>query len=618
MTRLNLYRLTALSLAFFSFFMAGFVSNRVFERLPHLEDELAYLYQARIFAHGEIVINSPQPARAYWQPFVVDNSDTGHRFGKYTPGWPMLLSLGVIAGQPWVINAFFAALNVCLIYRFAFSPMALLLNATLMSHTSSLFFATLFIYAYWRIEQAESSYQWAIIGGFGLGVLAISRPSTALAIAFPFAIWTMLRSIRTVIVPQERSTRIVGLLRFVGPMFILSVVSLGITTLIPVFNYSAVGDAGRNLYREVWDYDRLGFGEDFGRNGHTIVKGVRHARFDLSLSAADLFGWQVDLRDGWRHIKPGKIDTMLQEHLRTDGDYWPLTGLSFFLVLIGLFGGFKSRWLWLWLVIALIWLIWPLAENMDFIRGFDTNALGERIEKDTALWQWLALGAAWSLIPFVYLIWRWPHQTQTRWTWLLFNTFIAIVAVHMAYWVGSQRYSTRYYFEALAGLTIIGAVGIDWLVRTIASLSKTAGRLLQYAGFGLFALSLVWSLYAYSTPRITALHGFNHVSQAVIDSVKVRQADGQDTLVLVNGQSGTVFWRSFGSLMAITDPYFDNDIVVAWNYAPDNPSVRQQILETFPDRQVIEMAVIWESAWFIDGVCEEGEEQSVSSDCSGA
>jgi hypothetical protein len=160
----------ALVLAVFSFGMAGLVSRTVFERLPHLEDEMAYLFQARTYARGSLVIESPVPSRAYWQPFVVDFD--GRRFGKYTPGWPLHLMVGEMMGQPWVINAFLAAMTVALVYRLgrevysvdvgliaaalvAFSPMALLLNATLMGHTAALFAVVLFMYAYWRIERGR-------------------------------------------------------------------------------------------------------------------------------------------------------------------------------------------------------------------------------------------------------------------------------------------------------------------------------------------------------------------------------------------------------------------------------------------------------------------------------
>ena len=150
----HLHHQLALLLAFFAFASAGLLSDRVFEHLPHLEDEVAYLYQARIFAGGQLTVDIPEPRRAFWQPFVVDYTATGQRFGKYTPGWPALLALGVQFGQPWIINAFGAALAVALLYRLggqlfgreagliaallaAFSPAALLLNASLMAHTAA-------------------------------------------------------------------------------------------------------------------------------------------------------------------------------------------------------------------------------------------------------------------------------------------------------------------------------------------------------------------------------------------------------------------------------------------------------------------------------------------------
>ena len=164
------HALIAVLLAFFAFFMSALVSRTVFERLPHLEDEMAYLFQARTYAGGNLVIPTPEPRRAYWQPFLIDQG--GERFGKYTPGWPMQLAVGVLLGQTWIINAFYAALTVALVYRLgreifnadvgviaaaltAFSPMALLLDGTLMGHTAALFAATLFLYAYWRIERGK-------------------------------------------------------------------------------------------------------------------------------------------------------------------------------------------------------------------------------------------------------------------------------------------------------------------------------------------------------------------------------------------------------------------------------------------------------------------------------
>src|SRR5512134_909669 len=109
------HHLLALLLVGFSFFMSALVSRTVFERLPHLEDEMAYLFQARTLARGQAVIESPEPRRAFWQPFVPDRA--GKRFGKYSLGWPLLLAPGAAIEQPWVVNALLSGLTVALVYR---------------------------------------------------------------------------------------------------------------------------------------------------------------------------------------------------------------------------------------------------------------------------------------------------------------------------------------------------------------------------------------------------------------------------------------------------------------------------------------------------------------------
>ncbi len=509
----------ALVLVFFSIIMSALVSHTVFERLPHLEDEVAYLFQARIFAHGDLVIESPQPRRAYWQPFVVDYNDT--RFGKYTPGWPALLSIGELLGQSWVVNAFLAGLTVALVYRLgrevfsaetgviaaaltAFSPMALLLNATLMGHTAALCFTTLFLYAYWRMERRRQALRWGIVAGIALGLVVINRPLTALGVAVPFVVWSGIRLLRSVMRHRgDLPGRPYPILR---PLIALAGVTLLISTAIPIFNYAATNNPTANLYTLVWSYDKVGFGAEYGRHGHTLEKGIRHARFDLSLTAADLFGWQL-----------GAITPELQQHLLTEGDYWPLIGIS------------------------------------------------------------------WILLPFGLVIGR-----NHRWTWLLAAVPIMLIVVHLAYWIGSQRYSTRYYFEGLPALAILSAIPLAWLWRKIPN-----SFLRGVWGLG-FVAFLFYILYTYTIPRINVLYRFNQIGQPQIEAVLERREGQRPVLVLVTGND--VRWRAFGSLMAVTSPYLDSEVVAAWDNL--TPGMRQQILARFPDRQVIEMDATGNDASF--------------------
>jgi len=66
--------------------VTAWVSDDVFERIPHIEDEFAYLWQAEVMAEGMISLPSPETAKVFLVPFVVDHD--GQRFAKYSPGWP--------------------------------------------------------------------------------------------------------------------------------------------------------------------------------------------------------------------------------------------------------------------------------------------------------------------------------------------------------------------------------------------------------------------------------------------------------------------------------------------------------------------------------------------------
>jgi 4-amino-4-deoxy-L-arabinose transferase-like glycosyltransferase len=572
-----------LALCLFTFGMSGLVSRSVFERLPHLEDELTYQFQARVLARGQIVIESPEPARPFWQPFVQDRD--GLRFGKYSLGWPGLLMFGVLMGQLWVVNAFLSALTVALVYRLgyevfdpdtglfaaaltAFSPMALLLNGTLMSHTAALCTAVLFLFAYWRLERSPRSLRWGLLAGTALGLTLLIRPLAAVALAAPFMVWSLIRLVKTV--NNQRGRLFRGLA-------VLSLVTLGLGSLIPIYNAAATGNPGQNLYLLTWPYDRAGFGEGYGRSGHTLEKGVRQTRWDLSLTAADLFGWQMGTMFG----ADGQIDPALRQHLRNDAVYWPNVGLSWVLLPFGLLVGLGQRW-WLW-------GIWLAAGAAAFM--LTTNLPVDTLRSRDFALLWMGAAALWWVIPFGFLmssnssLLRHERERQT-WTWLLLAVALGLVGLHITYWVGSQRYSTRYYFEALAALALLSALPLSWLARQIG----------RWPVIILLAFALGYSLYAYSTPRIVALYRFNWVSPALIEAVERRRVNDRPVLVIVSGTD--VKWRSYGSLMSSTGPFLDTPIVAAWDNQQEG--VRAAILARFPDRLVIEMTANGNQSCFVD------------------
>ncbi len=645
----GIHHLLVLVLVLFSFFMSALVSDRVFERVPHLEDEVAYLFEAKLLATGHSVIPSPTPARPFWQPFVVDLN--GNRFGKYPLGWPGTLAIGVAAGQPWLVNALLGALTVALVFRLgreifnvdtglvaaaltAFSPMALLLNATLMGHTAALFTSMLFMYAYWRIEQGKHRLRWGIMAGLALGITLINRPLAGVAVAAPFIAWSGVRLLHSLMSDWKQRKPVVtsppnplsinseegqdsgsetkvearslsllqtygGLVYTLTPLVLLGIFTLILVSVIPAYQYAAAGDSRQNLYLLVWPYDRIGFGEGYGAHGHTIEKGIRQTRWDLSMTASDLFGWQT----GSMFTADNQIQPKLKDHLLNQGDYWPpvpsfgvtlpsgnnleipFIGLSWVLLPFGLMLGFKRRWWWwaVWLAFGAFLLIETIGlDNVgqNFLLGLPPDLL----RNPTFALAWMGGYVVWMAIPFVFLFFMKPDR-QITWTWLLLAVALSLIGLHFTYWIGSQRYSTRYYFEALGALALISAIPLAWLMKHI-------GRLPVYI---VLTGVLVYSLYAYSQPRIDVLYRFNWISPQLVEAVDQRR-DGRPVLVIVSGQD--VRWRSYGSLTVQTSPMLDSDIVVAWDTG--GAGVRESLSEKFPDRQVIELTAQGNKACFVD------------------
>ena len=591
------HQITVLVLVFFAFFMSTILSRTVYERLPHLEDEVTYLFQAKVFARGDLVIETPQPRRAYWQPFVVDRD--GLRFSKYTPGWSGLLSLGIHLGQTWVINAFFAAMTVALVFRLgthlfnrdvgviaaalvAFSPMALLLNASLMGHTAALFFTTVFVIAYRNIEKTHAL-RWGLVAGISLGFVVILRPLTAIGIGTPFIAWSAIRIIDSIVRKQSDMSRLRQVFHTLSPLVVLGTVTLIIASAIPIYNYTAVGKASQNLYTLVWDYDQLGFGECCGRNGHTLERGVRHTRFDLSLTAADVFGWQI-----------GDITDEIRQHWLLESDYFPNIGLSFVLMPFGvLLGIFATRYRPSKRMMFGLVVLWLIGLAIFLMLALDTD--NDRVRDINFAWMWIVGAALWLILPLAVL--HRDEHWQARWTWLLLCVSLGLVLAQMTYWIGSQRYSTRYYFEGLAAFSILSALPIAYIARHFR-------RRIVYS---LLLALLFYSLISYSLPRVNVLYRFNLISQDLIDDIKARQVDDNPLLVLVSGTTtgdDRVRWRALGSIMVMTSPYRDSEIVGAWWY--DNESDRETILAEFPNRQVIEMAAQGNDIWFVDSTEDSG------------
>ena len=277
------------------------INARVFEGLPHIEDEQAYVWQAQAIAGGHLKLESPPCPSCFLVPFVVD--DHGFRFGKYPLAWPVVLALGIKLGLRQWVNPLLAGLGIWLTYRLgqklawswvgalaAFltltSPFFLINSSILLSHPWSLVLSLAFCLAWldtFTPPERGPALPPALtvaVAGLCLGAQVLTRPLTALGIALPFFIHGLLLLRRG---PSSVRRRVVS----------IGAIALALALLTFPIRYVLTGSFSVDPYTLWWPYDKIGFGPGIGvlPQGHTLAQGLENLSWSLFVGESDLFGW---------------------------------------------------------------------------------------------------------------------------------------------------------------------------------------------------------------------------------------------------------------------------------------------------------------------------------------
>jgi 4-amino-4-deoxy-L-arabinose transferase-like glycosyltransferase len=287
----------ALILSLLAVVVTYLVTDLIFERMAHIEDEMAYVWQAEAVAGGRLTVPSPVAPKSFLVPFVVDYG--GQRFGKYPPGWPALLGIGVFFGARSLVNPLLAGLAVWLAYRLGkrvssetvglltagltlTSPFFLMNSGSLLSHPFGLVLSEAFALAWLDAWDEPRVNPWlpTLAAALSLGLLALTRPLTAVAVAFPFALHGLY-----LLVKGDGQTR--------RRLVVFGLVALGVSSLLFVWQFAVTGNPLLNPYTLWWPYDKIGFGPGVGRleSGHTLYQAWINTKFSLFVGAHDLFGW---------------------------------------------------------------------------------------------------------------------------------------------------------------------------------------------------------------------------------------------------------------------------------------------------------------------------------------
>ncbi|MGB7537675.1 MAG: glycosyltransferase family 39 protein [Anaerolineales bacterium] len=311
------FQIAVLCLAAFA--ASAAVALNIFEAMPHLEDEHANYFQAMVFARGAVAAPAPPSKDSFFIPFVIVRD--GLWFGKYTPGYPLVLALGVLAGAPWLVNALASALALFGVYLLgrdlfgadtgllaaalgAVSPAFVILSGSLLPHPVTMAALMFFAWAFVRARPGQDHdgmtlpgrpAGFAVVSGAALGLAVLCRPWTALAVSIPFmgiACFDLIRMLRGRNAGHGRMAMIGR--NALRPYLPLGMVCLAVCALLPLYNYLVTGSPFTNTYTLWWPYDTVGFGPGVGVNGsHTLLLGMFNALKDLIAFQTAFTGWPV-------------------------------------------------------------------------------------------------------------------------------------------------------------------------------------------------------------------------------------------------------------------------------------------------------------------------------------
>jgi hypothetical protein len=168
--------------------LTAFLSQQMFDGLPHVADTHIQYVQSKIFASGKLYEKS-HPLRDF---FEFQNAvNNGKYYAATFPGQPLLLAIGQIFHAPWLVNPITGGLTIWLVFLIAcelagkaagctavalmfLSPMVVFMASEFMSHTPCMFFLMLFMYHYLRLLNTGDK-KHAIIAGFAVGFALITR-----------------------------------------------------------------------------------------------------------------------------------------------------------------------------------------------------------------------------------------------------------------------------------------------------------------------------------------------------------------------------------------------------------------------------------------------------------
>ncbi|NUQ02245.1 MAG: glycosyltransferase family 39 protein, partial [Armatimonadetes bacterium] len=273
--------------------VSAHLGYRLVGPLPHVEDGIAYLYQAKTFLTGGFYQPAPAVPGGFDARFAwVFMDDAGRSYGIFPPGWPLLLAAGVWLGVPWIINPLLCGLAVLLLWRLLraidgpavaaascllllTSPFFLLQGASFLSHPATLLWILVALNGALGVETTGSrpAVVPALLLGLGVGLTLATRYVEGLLLGLVLGSYLLAAVARRRVVLAALPLALLGLAPGLSLALVDNAVKTGSPWVTPVERWYTV-EHGAPL-------NRPGFGPRVGLEwdhslgpGHSLFEGL--------------------------------------------------------------------------------------------------------------------------------------------------------------------------------------------------------------------------------------------------------------------------------------------------------------------------------------------------------
>lgn len=275
---------------------ASLVSIFFYDSVPRVSDEIAQLFQAKIFLSGHLTAPSPQLPEFF--TYTDDNVIVAPKwYCQYPPGFPVLLTAGLWLGSPGIVNPLLAAFSVFLVYflcrelfdkntaliaslLFTLSPKVIFTSGSLMNHTAAMFFLLLAVTSM-LFALKKQKILLSLCSGLSLGACLNIRPLDAMVLFMPIGMYCAVRCFRNRALLKIPGVWLCGFSLMAG--------------LLLYYNYQTNGDPLTFGYVVRWggESHQLGFHEVRGGKMHTPLAGLVNTIGQIRLNDKALFEWPV-------------------------------------------------------------------------------------------------------------------------------------------------------------------------------------------------------------------------------------------------------------------------------------------------------------------------------------